>query len=59
MARKKVIIVLEYDDDSLTPDGISRCEPSNVEELIEEVERNNNASEAVWISLKLLYKIQD
>ena len=55
--KRQVIVVLEYDDEQLTPGGIMRCEPSNVKELIEEVERNNNATESFYISLKLIHEV--
>jgi hypothetical protein len=54
MARHQVLVVLEYEDEALTPGGTMRCEPSTVGELVEEIDRSMNASNfGGLISLRL------
>jgi hypothetical protein len=41
---KEVTLTLRYRESALTPGGISRDEPETVEELVEEIDRQMNAS---------------
>ncbi len=40
----EVTVRLRYRDGALTPGGESRCEPSSIKELVEEIDRAMNAS---------------
>ena len=41
---KEITVRLRYCESPLTPGGHSRCEPSTVQELVEEIDRSMNAS---------------
>ena len=59
MGWHEVTLTLRYHDEALTPSGVSRCEPSNVEELVVEIDREVNAANfggLVELKLKKLKK---
>jgi len=42
--KNEVLVRLKYHDEALTPGGESRCEPETVGELVDEIDRQMNAS---------------
>jgi len=59
----RVLVLLTYYDESLVEGGVSRCEPSSVEELVVEIDRHYGCSNdhpgGVTLSLPTLEEIAE